>query len=171
MGEALPCDRTWRPYRPAALSKPPESGTRVSGPSLATWNLAHLHEVCGAAAPQTPRLILGGGNPQTPRLDGFRPAASRQNAGGLGGSPRPGVWEAGAPQDKAGCLGGGAPPDFMYMCKIPGPYSRLRMFLAFQRGRFGIYTRTGRFRRGLARAPSGCPGNHVDCSFWNDLFR
>ncbi len=37
--------------------------------------------------------------------------------------PNRGVWEAGAPQNKAGGLGGtAAPPELMYICKILGSY-------------------------------------------------
>ena len=37
---------------------------------LGTWNFAHVHKVRGAAAPQAPRLTLGGSRPPDPRALG-----------------------------------------------------------------------------------------------------
>ncbi len=64
---------------------------------IGTKSLAGVGDPWGAAAPQTPCLILGGSRPPDPpgRAGGWRPR-------GLGG---------GSPQGQAGGLGGGSPKD------------------------------------------------------------
>ncbi len=87
----------------------------------------------GFAALQTPNLIRGSSRPQK----------TTSPVGGWGaGAPQPGVSGARFHQNEAGILGGGRPPDFMNMCKIPGPY---RMKHSRKRAVQNLKRKTGYF--------------------------
>ncbi len=83
------------------LATSPDLTSRLSQAGLRPW---------GAAAPQTPRLILGAPAPQTPSLGA---AASQNHRGGLGGAAAPptgglggrGVWGGGSSPWIEACLG------------------------------------------------------------------
>jgi hypothetical protein len=76
---------------------------------VGTWNLEQVHKVWGAAAPNTPPYS-GGVPPPAPRLGAAAPQNPRRRKGVGGKPPNRGVWGAGAPENKAGGLGGGRPP-------------------------------------------------------------